>query len=60
VTYTSWFPPIKYAGGESSFIEVRHWYTFSACGICVIFKAMLHHIKKCTEVSAHCKVEGEN
>jgi hypothetical protein len=39
---------------------VRHWYTFSGCGICVIFKAMLHHIKKCIEAAAHGKLQDEN
>jgi hypothetical protein len=43
VTYTSWFTPKIYTGGESKFTEVRHWYMFSECGICVFFKAMLHH-----------------
>jgi hypothetical protein len=39
---------------------VRHWYTFSACGICVFFKAMLHHIKKCIEAATRSKLQDEN
>jgi hypothetical protein len=60
VTYTNWFTPNKYTGGESNFSEVRHWYMFSACGICVFFKAMLHHIKKCIDAAAHSKLQDEN
>jgi hypothetical protein len=60
VTYTSWFTPKKYIGGESNFNEVRQWYMFSACGICAFLKAMLHHTKKCIEAATHSMLEDEN